>query len=91
MTAAKFKPCIFSALGFALSNVANISIFMVLDDFCLLPALFCYVIVNVLNLESHMHIGDRCMSWEITDGAENHILQVLPQVPWQNKHKPLKI
>jgi hypothetical protein len=47
MTAAKFKPLIFSVLGFALSSVANIFIFMILDDFCLLPAWFCYVIVNV--------------------------------------------
>jgi hypothetical protein len=36
MTAAKFKPLIFSVSGFALSNVANILIFMILDDFCLL-------------------------------------------------------
>jgi hypothetical protein len=33
MTAAKFKPLIFSVSGFDLSNVANIFIFMILDDF----------------------------------------------------------
>jgi hypothetical protein len=60
MTAAKFKPLTFSVLGFALSSVANICIFMILDDFCLL----CYVMVNVRNLESLMHIADRCGSWE---------------------------
>jgi hypothetical protein len=38
MTAAKFKPLIFSVSGFALSNVANIFIFMILDDLRLLPA-----------------------------------------------------
>jgi hypothetical protein len=38
MTASKFEPLIFSVWGLALSNVANILIFMVLDDFCLLPA-----------------------------------------------------
>jgi hypothetical protein len=38
MTAAKFKPFKFPVSGFALSNVANILIFMVFDDFCLLPA-----------------------------------------------------
>jgi hypothetical protein len=37
MTAAKVKPFIFPVLGFALSNVAKILIFMILDDFCLLP------------------------------------------------------
>jgi hypothetical protein len=42
MTAAKFKPLIFYVSGFALSNVANGFIFMILDDFCLLPAWFCY-------------------------------------------------
>jgi hypothetical protein len=47
MTAAKFKPLIFSVSCFALSNVANIFIFMILDNFCLLPAIFCYVIINV--------------------------------------------
>jgi hypothetical protein len=36
MTAAKFKPLIFSVSSFALSNVANVLIFMILDDFCLL-------------------------------------------------------
>jgi hypothetical protein len=38
MTAAKFEPLIFPVSGFALPNVANIFIFMILDDFCLLPA-----------------------------------------------------
>jgi hypothetical protein len=38
MTAATFKPLIFSMSGLALANVANIFISMVLDDFCLLPA-----------------------------------------------------
>jgi hypothetical protein len=50
MTAAKFKPLIFSVSGFALSNVANICIFMILDDFCLLPAL-------ELELEFSLGIG----------------------------------
>jgi hypothetical protein len=36
MTVAEFKPLTFSVSGFALSNVANILIFMILDDFCLL-------------------------------------------------------
>jgi hypothetical protein len=40
MTAAKFKPLIYSVSGFALSNAANSFIFMILDDFCLLPAWF---------------------------------------------------
>jgi hypothetical protein len=38
MTAAKFKPVIFPMHGFSLSNCKNISIQMILDDFCLRPA-----------------------------------------------------
>jgi hypothetical protein len=77
MTLAKFKPFIYSVLSFALSNVENIFIFLILDDFCLLPATFFYAILEVWNLASHMHIADRCVSWEIADGAENSILQAL--------------
>jgi hypothetical protein len=33
VTAAKFKPLIFSVWGLALSNGTNIFIFMILDDF----------------------------------------------------------
>jgi hypothetical protein len=77
MTAVKFEPLIFSVWSLALSNVTNIFIFMILDDFCLLPAKFCYVIINARNLESHMHIADRCVPRKIADGAENLILQAL--------------
>jgi hypothetical protein len=38
LTAAKFKPLILYALRFALSYIADICIFMILYDFCLLPA-----------------------------------------------------
>jgi hypothetical protein len=38
LTAAKFKPLIFSVLGFTLSYIADICIFMILYDLCLLPA-----------------------------------------------------
>jgi hypothetical protein len=41
-----------------------------LDDFCLLPARFSYVIINVRNLESYMHIADRCEPRKTADGAE---------------------
>jgi hypothetical protein len=77
MTAAKFKPLVFPVLGFALSNIANIFVLMILYDFCLLPALFSYVIVNVRNLESRMHIADWCVPRETVNGAKNLILQAL--------------
>jgi hypothetical protein len=35
---AKFKPLIFSVLGFALPSIVDIHIFMILCNFCLLPA-----------------------------------------------------
>jgi hypothetical protein len=38
LTAAKFNPRIFSVLGFALSSISNMLIFMILYDLCLLPA-----------------------------------------------------
>jgi hypothetical protein len=73
MTATKFKPLIFSVSGFALSNVVNILIFMILDDFCLLPARFCYVIINVRNLESLMYIANQYVPRKIANGVENPI------------------
>jgi hypothetical protein len=38
LIATKFKPLVFSVPVFALSNISNICIFMILYDFCLLPA-----------------------------------------------------
>jgi hypothetical protein len=37
LTAAKFKPFIFSMSGFTLSYTANMLLFMILYDFCFLP------------------------------------------------------
>jgi hypothetical protein len=76
MTPAKFKPFVFPMSGFALSNIGNIFVVMILYDFCLLPAWFCYVFVNVRNLESHMHI-DRCAPCKTVNGAKNLNLQTL--------------
>jgi hypothetical protein len=56
VAATKFKPFILSLLGFALFNIVNILIFMILNYFCLLTAYLCYVIINVCNLENHMDI-----------------------------------
>jgi hypothetical protein len=46
LTAAKFKPLIFSMSRFVLSYAANMFILMILYGSCLLPAEFCYVIVS---------------------------------------------
>jgi hypothetical protein len=49
---------------------------MIVNDFCLSSAQLCYVIINVWNLESYMHISNRCVLWKIASGAENLILQL---------------
>jgi hypothetical protein len=41
----------FSVLGFAFACVSNIHIFVILCDFWLLSAYFCYIIVNIRILE----------------------------------------
>jgi hypothetical protein len=43
---------------------------MILDDFYLLPAWFCYVIINIWNLERYMHTTNRCVPRKIANGAE---------------------
>jgi hypothetical protein len=48
---------------------------MILNDFCLLPALFSYVIINVQNLESHMHMANQCAPSKIANGVQNIVLQ----------------
>jgi hypothetical protein len=50
---------------------------MILDDFCLLPAWFCHVIINVRHMKSLMHISNRCALRKIANGAENLTLQSL--------------
>jgi hypothetical protein len=66
MTAAKFKPLIISVSGFALSNVTNNFIFMILDDLCLLSAWFCYVIINIWHTKSRMN----SCSWNSSCGRQ---------------------
>jgi hypothetical protein len=54
LTATKFKPHAISTCmsGFALSYAANMFILMILYDFCLLPAQFCYIIVYIWRLKA---------------------------------------
>jgi hypothetical protein len=70
MTAAKFNLLIFSVLGFALSNVTNIFIFLILDGFCLLTAWFCYAIISVRHLGSLVHIANRRSRSHITTDGQ---------------------
>jgi hypothetical protein len=79
LTAAKFKPLIFSVSGFALSYTANMFILVVLYDFCLLPAQFYYIIGYICGgaVENRVQIADRCAPWKISSGAENFVLQAL--------------
>jgi hypothetical protein len=54
LTTAKFKPLIFPMSRFALSYTMNIFILMILFDFCLSPAQFCYkrIIVYIRKVEA---------------------------------------
>jgi hypothetical protein len=57
LTTAKFKPLIFSMSGFTLSNTTNMFVLMILYDFCLLPAQFCYIIIHIWKVESRVQIA----------------------------------
>jgi hypothetical protein len=60
--------------GFALSYTASMFILMILYDFCLLLAQFCYIIVYTVKAESRVQIADRCAPWEISNGAGKLVL-----------------
>jgi hypothetical protein len=64
-------------LGFALPYTANMFILMILYDFSLLPAQFCYIIVNIWKVENRLQIMDLCPPWKISNGVENLVLQAL--------------
>jgi hypothetical protein len=71
LTTAKFKPLIFSVSGFALSYTMNMFILIILYDLFMSRAQFCYIIVYMGKIESHVQIADRCAPWKISSGAEN--------------------
>jgi hypothetical protein len=58
LTAARFKPLIFSLSGFTLSYTANMFILMIWYDFCILPAQFCYTIIYIQKTEGLVQIVD---------------------------------
>jgi hypothetical protein len=97
MTAAKFRHFTFSVLGYAQSNVVETLVFMILNDFCLLPAKFCYVIVKVRNLVGQMHIANRCVSgysWCADTYLADTPIPIdgfLRQIPRRDKLKPLQV
>jgi hypothetical protein len=71
---------------------------MILYD-SLLPGQFCYIIVYIWKVESHLHITDWCVHWIISSGGENPcflgaaILRGTCQllIPRRGKHKSLLI
>jgi hypothetical protein len=71
LTTAKFKPFIFAMSGFDLCYTANMFVLMILYDFCLLSAQFCYIIIYILKVENRLQIADQCALWKISNGAEN--------------------
>jgi hypothetical protein len=54
LTTAKFKSLILSMSGFALSYTMNMSILLILYDFCLLPAQFYYIILYIGKVKSRV-------------------------------------
>jgi hypothetical protein len=62
---------VFSVSGLALSYAANMFILMILYDFCLLPARFCYIIAYIQKVESRMQIADQYARWKISNSVEN--------------------
>jgi hypothetical protein len=69
---------IVSVSGFALSYTANMFILMILYDFCLSPAQFCYVVIYIRKVQSCVQLADRGTPWKISSGAQqNLILQAL--------------
>jgi hypothetical protein len=73
----KFKPLMFSVSGFSYSEVAKISIFVILYDLCSLLSQFSYVIINIRYLESHVQLADRCAPRKFANSVENLVLQAL--------------
>jgi hypothetical protein len=59
LTAAKFKPLIFLVSGFALSNVENVFILMILYGVCLLPIYSRYIMYVSLKAMSKSRTGVR--------------------------------
>jgi hypothetical protein len=57
LTAAKFKPLIFSMSGFTLSYTVNMFILMILYDFSLLTAQFCYTECGISQLTAAHFVG----------------------------------
>jgi hypothetical protein len=49
--ATRIESFVFPTLGFDFAYVSDIYVIVSLYDFCLLPTYFCYIIIDVLNLE----------------------------------------
>jgi hypothetical protein len=77
MSNAKFKLLTFSISGFALSYAVNMFILMILCDFSLLPAQFCYIIICTWKVESRVQIADRCAPSKISSDVQYLVFQGL--------------
>jgi hypothetical protein len=54
-------------------------ILMILYDFCMLAAQFCYllVIIYIRKFKSCVQIADQCAPWKVANGALKLVLQAL--------------
>jgi hypothetical protein len=48
-----------------------------LNDFCLLPAQFCCIIVYIRKVVICAQIADQCAPWKISNGAQKPVLHAL--------------
>jgi hypothetical protein len=87
LTIAKCKHLVFLMSGFALSYTGNMFILMILYDFCLLLAQFCYVIIYIWSLKvvckswTSVHLGKFLIVQRSFSGAAILIGRCVPLIP----------
>jgi len=59
----KYEPFMFPMLGFVFAYISNILIVLTLYDFYLLPAYFCYIAIDVRNLDDDTKSGSLLLTW----------------------------
>jgi hypothetical protein len=64
----------FSVSGFALSYTMNMFILMILYEFYLSAAQFCYILLYMGKFESRVQIADWWAPWKVSNGAESLVL-----------------
>jgi hypothetical protein len=77
LIATKFQLLLFFMPSFFFSYVTNVCIFVILYDLSVLPAQFCYAVINIWHMERYIILADPCTSRKFTSSAENLVSQAL--------------